>query len=145
MNLKVISILGYLLAVGGAIYLAYNEYIFTENIVMITIQVLAAILMVWSRITFGLRSFHASANTTKGALITSGPYQFLRHPIYASVIYFFTASLIAFPILKVLLAIFAIFFGLLIRMILEEKFLMNAYPAYANYCKKAKRFIPYLV
>lgn len=111
---------------------------------VISIQVLAALLMIWSHITFGLRSFHAAANTTIGELVTSGPYQFLRHPIYASVIYFFAAPLIVYLNLNVLLAVLAIL-GLFIRMLLEEKFLMNTYPEYVDYCKRAKRFIPSII
>ncbi len=145
MYLKIFSILGYLLAVSGAIYLVYSHQLFSENPFVIGIQIFAALLMIWSRITFGVRSFYAAADTTKGELVTKGPYHFLRHPIYAAVIYFVGAVLIAYPILTVFLAFLAVFTGLFIRMLLEEKFLKNAYHNYEDYAKKTKRFIPFVI
>jgi protein-S-isoprenylcysteine O-methyltransferase Ste14 len=145
MYLKIFSILGYLLAVSGAVYLFYSDQLFAENPLVIGIQIFAGLLMIWSRITFGIRSFYATADTTKGELVTKGPYHFLRHPIYASIIYFVGASLIAYPFLEVLLAFLAVFLGLFIRMILEEMFLKNKYPQYEAYSKKTKRFLPYVI
>jgi protein-S-isoprenylcysteine O-methyltransferase Ste14 len=145
MYLKIFSILGYLLAVSGAVYLFYSDQLFAENPLVIGIQIFAGLLMIWSRITFGIRSFYATADTTKGELVNKGPYHFLRHPIYASIIYFVGASLIAYPFLEVLLAFLAVFLGLFIRMILEEMFLKNKYPQYEAYSKKTKRFLPYVI
>jgi protein-S-isoprenylcysteine O-methyltransferase Ste14 len=145
MILKIFSILGYLLAVSGSIYLLYTNQLFSANPMVVGIQIFAGFLMIWSRITFGMRSFYAAADTTKGELITKGPYHFLRHPIYVSIIYFVGASLIAYPFLEVLMAFLAIFIGLFIRMILEEKFLTNVYPEYVTYSKGSKRFIPFII
>jgi protein-S-isoprenylcysteine O-methyltransferase Ste14 len=115
MALKIISFFGYVLAVGGAFYLYKQQLIFSTNILAITIQVLSVILMIWARITFGTRSFHASADVTKGKLVTTGPYHYLRHPIYAAIIYFFWACIIPFPFLKTISAVLLITFGLLTR------------------------------
>ncbi len=145
MKSKVISLGGFILVVLGFYYLILNEWVFSRNPVSISIQVGAVILMIWSRITFGIRSFHASADTTKGALVTHGPYKFLRHPIYASIIYFSWSILISYPCLRVLLAVILISGGLFLRMVFEEKELLKTYPeVYEAYSKKAKRIIPYL-
>ena len=48
--------------------------------------------MVAARITFGRRSFHAAANPTEGGLVTTGPYAYIRHPIYAAILYFVWAG-----------------------------------------------------
>src|SRR2546428_10773714 len=61
----------------------------------LVVQALAAVLMLWARLTFGWRSFHGGANPTEGGLVTTGPYRWLRHPIYASFLLFLTASLIS--------------------------------------------------
>ena len=75
-----------------------NHYsIFGAGPITITIQVLAALLMVWARLTFGIRSFHGTANPTAGGLITTGPYRYLRHPIYAAILYFLWAGIAAHP------------------------------------------------
>lgn len=141
---KIGSIIGYTMAVIGLILLVHKHYIFSENPVSITIQVLSAGLKIWSRITFGRRSFHMTADSTEGKLVTNGPYRVLRHPIYAAVIYFSLACLIAFPYLLTLLAVALVTGGLFLRMILEEQSLKVTYPEYNEYAKKAKRLIPFI-
>jgi protein-S-isoprenylcysteine O-methyltransferase Ste14 len=91
---KIGSVIVFLLAVLGLVFLIFKKYLFADNPVGIVIQVLAAGLMIWARISFGMRSFHAVANTTKGGLVTKGPYRWLRHPIYAAVIYFVWAGVV---------------------------------------------------
>src|ERR1700760_2105908 len=97
LNLKTASILGLIIAVAALVTLIFKESLFANGAVAITIQVLAALLMIWARITFGLRSFHAAANPTEGGLVTTGPYHYVRHPIYASVLLFFGAAIAAHP------------------------------------------------
>ena len=142
--LKIGSILALGIAIVGVLYLFEEQYIFSTNPVTIFIQLVSISLMIWARYTFGFRSFHAAANTTKGKLITTGPYHFLRHPIYAALIYFFWASVISYPFIETIVAVICITTGLFIRMILEEKFLVIAYDDYAAYAKRTKRIIPYL-
>ena len=142
--LKIGSILALGIAIVGVLYLFEEQYIFSTNPVTIFIQLVSISLMIWARYTFGFRSFHAAANTTKGKLITTGPYHFLRHPIYAALIYFFWASVISYPFIETIVAVICITTGLFIRLILEEKFLVIAYDDYAAYAKRTKRIIPYL-
>ena len=145
MNLKILSLVAFALAVAGLVYLVTKEYIFSKNIFSIIIQALAAALMVWSRLTLGARSFHAAANATRGPLITTGPYRWFRHPIYTAVIYFSAAALISFPLINVIIAVLLIFAGLFTRMLLEEKSLRETYKEeYEQYAKKTKRMIPFV-
>ncbi|MEO6136308.1 MAG: isoprenylcysteine carboxylmethyltransferase family protein [Ginsengibacter sp.] len=145
MTLKIASFLGFALAVLGILYLYEEHLIFSKNIIATIIQMLSVALMIWARITFGVRSFHATANVTKGKLVTTGPYHFLRHPIYAALIYFFWACLIPFPAMKTIFGVLLITIGLLIRIFLEEKSLIEKYnQQYTDYSKQAKRVIPFI-
>jgi protein-S-isoprenylcysteine O-methyltransferase Ste14 len=144
MNLKIISLIGLGIALLGLFYLIDKHYVLSKNPITIAIQLCALGLMIWARLTFGIRSFHATANTTKGGLVTNGPYRWLRHPIYASIIYFFSACLISYPFIQTFGAVALIIVGLFIRMFLEEKFLAVEYKEYATYCQTAKRVIPFL-
>jgi protein-S-isoprenylcysteine O-methyltransferase Ste14 len=141
---KIISIISLTLAVLAVLFLYEKKWLLANNPISFVIQIAAVILMIWARITFGIRSFHAAANTTKGKLVTNGPYHFLRHPIYASLIYFFWASVIAYPFLQTVLAVSLITVCLFIRMILEEQFLLTAYDDYKIYSKQTKRIIPFV-
>ena len=141
---KIASLITFVIAVMGLIYLIFTKHLLSTNPVGITVQVLAAGLMVWARITFGTRSFHAMANTTEGGLVTSGPYRFLRHPIYAAIIYFTWVSVFSYLLIDVIAAVVIISISLFLRMLLEEKFLKLTYDEYTTYSKHAYRLIPFL-
>jgi len=141
---KLGSIIGFGIAVLGILYLFEKDWIFSINPITIVIQICAIGLMIWARVTFGLRSFHLIANATKGELITTGPYRWLRHPIYASIIYFSIASVISFPYLSAIATVILISGGLYLRMILEEKSLLLSYDNYEEYSKHTKRIIPFI-
>ena len=145
MIVKAGSLIALAVAFIGVLYLFNKDYIFSKNILAIAIQICAAGLMIWARVTFGIRSFHATANTTKGGLVTNGPYHFLRHPVYASLIYFFGACAISYPFKETIAAILLIIAGLSVRILLEEKSLQETYnQEYKDYSKRTKRIIPFL-
>ena len=144
MRLKIGSLIGLGIAVMGLFFLLDRDYILSKNPITIIIQLCSIALMIWARITFGFRSFHATANTTKGELVTNGPYRWFRHPIYAAIIYFSWASVIAYPFLETVAAVLLITGGLFVRMLLEEKSLFSTYDNYADYAKRTKRIIPFL-
>ncbi|NRD24587.1 isoprenylcysteine carboxylmethyltransferase family protein [Winogradskyella litoriviva] len=141
---KYASIIAFVLSLLGLFYLIKNNLIISKNLLAIAIQSASVVLMIWSRITFGIKSFNASSNTIKEKLVTNGPYKWLRHPIYAAIIYFFIGCLIAYPNIKTLIAVIVIVICTYVRMLLEEKELLIAFKDYAQYSKKVKRIIPFV-
>jgi protein-S-isoprenylcysteine O-methyltransferase Ste14 len=144
MTLKIGSFISFIIVVLGMLFLLDKHYVFSKNPITIIIQVCSFALMIWTRLTFGFRSFHATANTTEGKLVTNGPYRWFRHPIYAAIIYFSWASVIPYPFIETITAVIIISGGLFARILFEEKFLFKAYDEYATYAKKTKRIIPFL-
>lgn len=142
--LKYGSIIGYVIAAAGLIYLLKSNYVVSSNPVSILIQLCSVGLMIWARLTFGARSFHLTANTTEGELVTNGPYRWLRHPIYASIIYFSFASVISHPFFDTITVFILIICGLFLRIILEEKSLLLTYDSYMEYSKNTKRIVPFV-
>lgn len=143
-TIKRASLIAFSITLIGFFFLVKKHLIISNNPIAITIQISSVIFMIWARITFGMRSFHAGANSTKGELVTNGPYKWLRHPIYASVIYFFLACIIAFPTIETLFGVFLIVASTYARMIFEEISLRETYKEYNLYTQKAKRIIPFL-
>ncbi len=139
---NLISILGFLVAAASLVGLFFAHHLFAHSPLLLAVQIAAASLMLWARMTFGLRSLHAAASTSTGGLVTTGPYRYWRHPIYASIIYFVWAGQVEAPALLPLALASLATIGLAARMLLEERFLTHAYPEYSNYTKKAKRLIP---
>jgi len=142
--LKNLSVLGYLLMVAGIVSLLANRGLFSLHPAVILVQVAAVVLMIWARWTLGQRSFHLAANPTEGGLVTSGPYRFIRHPIYTSILVFVWAGIAAH------LSILNAFFGMVlsggasIRVLCEEHLVRIRYPDYDAYALTTKRMIPYI-
>lgn len=80
---------------------------------------------------------------TSGTLIESGPYRFVRHPIYTAVVLLFSSVSIAvgsWPALGASISLLG-YFALKSRF--EERQLRIAYPGYGRYAKRVRaRFIP---
>ena len=140
--MKSLSVLGILLMVAGLLGLFYTHSLFSISPFVIAIQVVAAVLMVWARVTFGLRSFHATANTTAGGLVTSGPYRYIRNPIYTSVVIFLFAGTGAHMSWSSVVFALVGLVGALVRIFAEERFLRIRYAEYAEYADRTKRMIP---
>lgn len=79
-----------------------------------------------------------------GELVTHGPYRFVRHPIYAGLIFgtlgwaLFRGSLLGLGLVVLLF----IFFDLKSRR--EEEWLREAYPGYEAYQRRVKKLIPFV-
>lgn len=140
-----------MLSIGGLAVMALalaglivRDSLFSLEPVVIGVQSAAAALLIWARVVFGRRSFHAAANPTAGGLVTTGPYRFIRHPIYAAACLFGWAGVASHwsavsAQLGVLLLV-----GALVRMLCEERLMAVLYPEYREYAQATKRIVPYL-
>ncbi len=80
-----------------------------------------------------------------GVLIMSGPYQFIRHPMYSSVLLGAAAlAQLSEPFLA--WGIWALLAGVLIvKATLEERWMLEQHPNYGFYIQRSKRFLPWLL
>jgi protein-S-isoprenylcysteine O-methyltransferase Ste14 len=140
---RLLSVFGFVLMISGLLGLIFTNSLFSFNPLIITVQAAAVVLMVWARITLGHRSFHATATPTEGALITNGPYRYIRHPIYAAVCLFTCAGALAHHSLAALVVILVLI-GAIARMFAEEQLLRARYPEYNAYAATTKRMVPFV-
>ena len=138
------SIVGFIMMAGGLVGLVLGRAIVSAAPLVIACQVLAVGLMIWARMTFGRRSFHATAIPTEGGLVTNGPYRFIRHPIYASVCLFAWASSLGHPSVLSMAMALLISVGAGIRIDAEESMLLERYADYAAYAARTKRVVPFV-
>ena len=140
---KWLSVLAFLSMVAGLLVLLFPVMVlFSPSPVVIAFQAAAVALMIWARMTFGTRSFHAAANPTEGGLVTSGPYHYIRHPIYAAVCLFAWPPVVAGLSVRAALAALLVTTGAIVRMLCEERLLVTRYSGYVEYMRTTKRMVP---
>jgi protein-S-isoprenylcysteine O-methyltransferase Ste14 len=145
MNLRIASILGYLLIVVALVTLILLRSILADSVITGILQIAGFAFMFWARVTFGKRSFHLAANPTEGGLVTTGPYRFVRHPIYASVLLFTLAGVLTRISLESISCTIVLTIGIAIRIYAEEKMVVLRYPEYVEYASRTKRIIPFIL
>ena len=143
--MRTTSVIAFGLMVAGLMVLVYRDAIFAAHPVAIAVQVAAALLMLYARVTFGRRSFHAAANPTEGGVVMQGPYAILRHPIYAAVLYFTWAAVVDHWSWISFGGGLLITAGAIVRMLIEERMLVVRYPEYRDYMRRTRRVIPFVV
>ncbi len=142
--LKVLSIVGFLVMAGAVVVQFATHNLLSRAPWVIGAQVGALLLLLWARQTFGRRSFHVAANPTAGGLVTSGPYRYIRHPIYTAFSVISGAGVIAhWSWAAGLLGMFVVG-GALLRMFCEEMLVTARYPEYRQYAATTWRMIPYV-
>ncbi len=143
--MKLASVLAFGLMAAGIVWLYYAHQLFSRNPLVIAVQIAALLLIIWARITFGGRSFHAAANPTAGGIVTSGPYAYIRHPIYAAALYLTWAPALAYHTAVGCAAAGLVAIGGIVRMLSEERLLVQRYPEYRAYMRGVKRVIPFVL
>jgi len=142
---KLLSTPVFAVLVLAIVGLFYTHNLLGHGPVSLGLQCLAALLMIWARVTFGLRSFHYAANPTAGGLVTTGPYRYMRHPIYAAVLLFlWTGVAVNASLLGVALGLAATAM-LALRIVFEERLVRQLYPEYDDYARRTKRVIPFIL
>ena len=148
MNAKHRSFAATVVLIASVVLLITQHALLANTPLGVGLQALAVALMLWARFTFGMRSFHATANPTAGGLVTRGPYRYWRHPIYAAVLLFVWGGVLGRgvtpPSLDLALAALATAMTI-VRVQAEEQLLRAAMPEYAGYAARTKRFIPFVL
>ena len=77
------------------------------------------------------------------SLTTSGIYAYIRHPIYAGDLLLLIGLQLALNSWLILAVVIPL--AVVIRQVLaEETLLLRVFPGYESYCKRTKRFIPFV-
>lgn len=117
--------------------------LFASGYILISIQIVGIILGSWAIIAMRIGNFNiAPIPVENGILRKTGPYQFIRHPMYSSILLFALPELLNhFTFLRLLLYCI-LFIGLIVKLRFEEKRLIEKHHDYSDYMIKTKRLIP---
>ena len=127
-----------------AYLLLFNTW-FSSNPYLVTIQITGISIAIWAIVVMNKSKISISPTPRQGAiLIQSGPYQWIRHPMYLSLLLAIPPMLIQnFTTLNTL--IFVIFLtNLILKMLFEETLLIKFFTTYSNYMQNSWRIVPYI-
>jgi protein-S-isoprenylcysteine O-methyltransferase Ste14 len=103
-------------------------------------------LSMWSRLHLGRFHRHALTSHFDHELVTTGPYQHLRHPLYSATIVAFLGIGLVIGNWLALAVLAALPTGALVRRVfVEEKILLNRLGVvYEDFCQTRARLLPYV-
>ena len=127
-----------------ALMVLYSQGIFSSWIALVVL--LSGVLFgVWTIRHNSLGNFNIRPELKEGcALITSGPYRFVRHPMYTSVLLMSLGLAISTPIYLEWSSFLFLGGVLALKAIREERLWCDENVAYHEYMKRSKRFIPFI-
>lgn len=101
-------------------------------------------IAVWARIHMDKNWGMPMTVKQRPELVTSGPYKYVRHPIYAGLLLaIYGTALVANLLWLIVLFLLACYF--LYAAVVEERLLVKEFPqAYPAYKKRTKMLIPYI-
>jgi protein-S-isoprenylcysteine O-methyltransferase Ste14 len=77
-----------------------------------------------------------------GRLVTSGPYRYVRNPMYSALLLFAAAEVVAYSDRWKIACWITLALVLLAKSMLEERGLREQHAGYAEYAGRVRRFIP---
>lgn len=126
-------------------WLLSRAFLHKVSAVALTIILLSILLALWSIAAMRKSKLRISPQpSSKAILITNGPYRFIRHPMYTSVLMGSLGLVInhfSFMSVAVLVALALV---LIIKLSWEEKMLIEKFHGYKNYMHRTARLIPFL-
>ncbi len=130
---------------GGILFMLFTGPVFTSEPILLAVEIMGIVLAIWAVLVMKLGNINIVPELKhKARLVKSGPYAFIRHPMYLATIIVFTALLISKYSIFRLIAYLIIWTDLVLKLNYEEKVLNKAFSEYSEYQKKTYRIIPFI-
>ena len=101
-------------------------------------------LAVWARIYLGKNWGMPMSEKQNPELVTSGPYRYIRHPIYSGILLAALGSTVDISIYWLVVVIIAGGYFIYSALV-EEKLMLKQFPkVYPSYMKRTKMLIPFI-
>ena len=143
--MKLISKFALPILITGILILLLSGNLLSTSPFIIVGQLFAIAINIWARRSFQAGQFNIHMDPREGQLLLSGPYRYVRHPMYAAALLFVWSSILGHlhPLSLVIGLIVTIVIA--IRIINEDMVLRDHFTNYAEYARSTKRIIPFLI
>ena len=106
-------------------------------------QLLAVVLGIWAVVT--MRRFNIVPDPRDDCqLVCHGPYRWVRHPMYLSILLFFMPLVLEAPSPARWVTMGLLILDLIIKLLYEERLLRQQVEGYCAYCTRSHRLIPFI-
>ena len=125
--------------------LALTGPVIARTPVLLAMEIAALALAAWAILSVSVRHVNVTPDVRSGSrLVREGPYRWIRHPMYASILLGALALVLETPTPARWLVYAVLVVDLLVKLHYEEQLLIAAFPPYAAYREVSKRLIPFI-
>ena len=126
-------------------YIAVSGHLFSGTWYGLLVETAGVVLAIWAILVMRSNANVAPIPKQNGILITSGPYQFIRHPMYTAQVLAVIPLVVEYSTAIRIAALFILVVTLLFKLHYEEKRLVKHFgQAYSDYQKRSKKVLPFI-
>ena len=138
------SLVFIILQIICVVFLALSGDLLPDSILLRLTMVFAGLIAIWSAVLAN-KYLNAAPDVIKDSkLIKNGPYRFIRHPMYLSLLILSLCWIVDYFTLIRLLVTIVLFTIMILKMNHEEELLKEAFPEYEDYQLRTKKLIPFV-
>ena len=127
------------------ILIALTGPILARHPVLLAMEIVALALAGWAVLSVRIGNFNIVPDVRAGSqLVRSGPYHYIRHPMYTSLLLGSLALVLETPSPLRWLLWTVLLIDLLVKLHYEEKLLADHFPEYGEFQRETKRLVPFV-
>jgi len=143
MTKPILSIATVLIQFACIIYLIFDGSFLASSPILLGMQITGVAIGLWAMLV--MRRFNVAPDPLEDAtLTTSGPYRWIRHPMYSALLLVALGAVLHHATSARIVVLAVLFVNLIVKLRHEEKLMLQKFPEYQKYMGNSRRLIPFL-